>query len=52
MPKNQAELYLAFHIGLTPKDLIKKGIPKWRVYNYYRRYNKTVKPAFYELMKK
>ncbi len=53
MPKGKAhpEFYIAFYIGLTPKDLIKMGFKKWSVYNYFRRYNRSIKPAFLEILK-
>ena len=49
--KIMPELYLAFHIGMKPKDLIEKGYKNTSVYNYHRRFKKEVKPAFEELLK-
>jgi len=51
MPRTNPEIFLWFFIGKTPRDLIAKGVPKWRVYNYYRRWNREVKPAFEKLIK-
>lgn len=47
--KSSNEFYIAFFSGLKPEDLIKRGFNKFNVYNYYRRYNKVVKPN-YELL--
>lgn len=54
MPKNKShpEFYIAYHTGLTPKDLIALGFNKWSAYNYFRRYNRFIKPAFIEILKK
>ena len=52
MPKGRTrpELYLAFHLGLKPQDLIKKGLKPATVYNYSRKYKK-VREEFEKLMR-
>jgi len=48
--KARPELYLAFHNGFQPKQLIALGINKGTVYTYSARYKKNVKPAFERLI--
>ena len=50
--KASPELYLAFHVGLTVKQLIAKGYKPITVYNYSRRYKTLVRPAFEEMLKR
>lgn len=49
--KTMPELYIAFHMGFTVKDLISRGLPRASVYNYHRNYKNKVKPAFDGLLK-
>lgn len=49
--KQHPEFYIAFYVGLKPKDLIERGFKKASVYNYFRRYNKEVKSSFELLLK-
>lgn len=49
--KTHPELLLAFHMGMTVKDLIKRGYAPNVVYNYHKKYRDRVKPAFDELLK-
>jgi len=53
MPKgtSKAELFIAFHMGFSPKQLMAKGYSKSTVYNYHWRYTKRIKPAFERLIK-
>jgi hypothetical protein len=49
--KQYPEFYIAFHVGMSRKDLIARGYAKGSVYNYFRRYNREVKENFDKLLK-